>query len=322
MQTVPHVAHARADARIAELREACCAQATPPALPPLLGVPVAIKDAFATQNMPTCWGTPIRAGQMLPYDAASVRSLRCAGAVILGKSALTEYCSGGAPATRNPRALAMQQTHQEQQTPLPGQALDVTPGGSSSGSAAAVAAGFAPVATGTQTLGSTIRPAAFCGIYGFKPAFGNVGTGGVVPVATALDHVGFFARSVPDLRMVLHAHAQPHSGAGARAVAAAAKAASRAQRCAHPAGLRAGRAPRFVVPVSAQWAHAEQHALDRLWEVAEALCEAGATVRKTHLPACFNDYHVHAQVRSAVRASADQSTCCFAAERSRHALPM
>ena len=286
----PVTAGRHADARIAQLRQQRAATGQPVELPPLLGVPVAIKDAFATRDMPTSWGTPIRAGQMLPEDAASVRSLRRAGAVILGKTALTEYCSGNAPATRNPRALAA--AAESGSAGARSKALGVTPGGSSSGSAAAVAAGYTPVATGTQTLGSTIRPAAFCGVYGFKPALGAVSTDGMMPIATDLDHIGFLARSLSDLRMLLHAHtqqpgitAQDTSGGGGD--------------CKEVEGrtVQLKKAPSFVVPVSAHWDQAEPSAIERLWEVTDVLEHAGARVKELQLPQALDSYPTPAQAR-------------------------
>ncbi|MBD3885656.1 amidase [Phormidium tenue FACHB-886] len=147
----------------------------------LHGIPVGIKDIFATSDMPTQWGVSIYAGQYFNYDAAVVERLRAAGAVILGKTVTTEYASGIPSRTRNPRNL------------------DHTPGASSSGSAAAVADGMVPIAIGSQTMGSVIRPASFCGVYGYKPSFGLVSRFGALCVSRELDHVGVFAHSVSDL---------------------------------------------------------------------------------------------------------------------------
>ncbi len=150
-------------------------------LGPLHGIPIAIKDIFATTDMPTSWGTPIHANQHLPYDAAVVERLRAAGAVIMGKTVSTEYALARAGKTQNPH----DPNH--------------TPGGSSSGSAAAVAAGMVPLAIGTQTSGSVLRPAAYCGVVGFKPSFGSISRHGVMPVSRDLDHVGLFAHTVTDI---------------------------------------------------------------------------------------------------------------------------
>ena len=126
------------------------------AVGPLHGVPVGIKDIIDTGDMPTEDGTVLHAGRTPAHDAAVVAMLRAAGAVIMGKTVTTELATYAPGKTRNP--------HNPEHTP----------GGSSSGSAAAVAAGMVPLAVGTQTNGSVIRPAAFCGVYGFKPTFGLI----------------------------------------------------------------------------------------------------------------------------------------------------
>jgi Asp-tRNA(Asn)/Glu-tRNA(Gln) amidotransferase A subunit family amidase len=151
---------------------------------PLHGVPVGVKDIFDTADMPTENGTVLHEGRMPRDDAAVVSMLRAAGAVILGKTVTTE-CAYFAPGkTRNP------------QNP------EHTPGGSSSGSAAAVAAGMVPLALGSQTNGSVIRPASFCGVYGFKPTHGLIPRTGVLQLSRTLDHVGFFSRNVEDLALL------------------------------------------------------------------------------------------------------------------------
>lgn len=152
---------------------------------PLHGVPVAVKDIIDSGDMPTENGSVLHAGRTPARDAAVVALLRAAGAVIMGKTVTTEFACGASGPTRNPHH--------------PGH----TPGGSSSGSAAAVATGMAPLALGSQTGGSTIRPAAYCGIYGFKPTRGLVPRGGMSPISRTLDHVGLFARSIPDVALLL-----------------------------------------------------------------------------------------------------------------------
>lgn len=154
------------------------------ALGRLAGIPVGIKDIFVTQDMPTGWGTPIHAGRYLNKDAAVVERLRLAGAILMGKTVTTEYATARAGKTRNPHNLKH------------------TPGGSSSGSAAAVAARMVPVAIGSQTLGSILRPAAYCGVIGFKPSFGLISRYGAMPASRELDHVGLFARSIADLELL------------------------------------------------------------------------------------------------------------------------
>jgi len=153
-------------------------------LGPLHGVPVGIKDIIDTRDMPTEDGTVLHAGRQPWHDAKVVELLRCAGAIILGKTVTTELATYAPGKTRNPHNPAH------------------TPGGSSSGSAAAVAAGMVPLALGTQTNGSVIRPAAFCGVFGFKPTRGTVSGQGILRQSPQLDQVGVFARSVDDLALL------------------------------------------------------------------------------------------------------------------------
>jgi Asp-tRNA(Asn)/Glu-tRNA(Gln) amidotransferase A subunit family amidase len=154
-------------------------------LGPLHGVPVGIKDIIDTADYPTECGTPLFAGRRPRTDATVVARLRAAGAVILGKTVTTEFAYFHPNKTRNPHDPAR------------------TPGGSSSGSAAAVAAGMVPLALGSQTNGSIIRPASFCGAFAMKPSHGLVPRTGVLELSRALDHVGPFARSVEDMALVL-----------------------------------------------------------------------------------------------------------------------
>jgi Asp-tRNA(Asn)/Glu-tRNA(Gln) amidotransferase A subunit family amidase len=151
---------------------------------PLHGVPVGIKDIIDTADMPTEHGSPAFKGRLPLKDATCITALRRAGAVIMGKTVTTELATMTPSVTRNPRNL------------------EHTPGGSSSGSAAAVAAEMVPVALGTQTGGSVIRPAAFCGVYGFKPTFGVIPRPGVLTQAHSLDTIGVLARSVEDLALL------------------------------------------------------------------------------------------------------------------------
>jgi Asp-tRNA(Asn)/Glu-tRNA(Gln) amidotransferase A subunit family amidase len=151
---------------------------------PLHGVPVGIKDIIDTADMPTEDGTVLHAGRLPVADAALVHALRAAGAVIMGKTVTTELATYAPGKTRNPHNPAH------------------TPGGSSSGSAAAVAAGMVPIAVGSQTNGSVIRPAAFCGVYGFKPTHGLIPRSGVLKQSRALDQIGVFARTLDDIALV------------------------------------------------------------------------------------------------------------------------
>ncbi len=172
-------AHALAQARASdELRRS--GQATGA----LCGVPVGVKDIIDTSDMPTENGTVLHQGRTPRADAAVVARLRAAGAVILGKTVTTECAYFHPGKTRNPHN--------------PGH----TPGGSSSGSAAAVAAGMVPLALGSQTNGSVIRPAAFCGAYGFKPSHGLVPRSGILRLSRTLDHVGLFARTLGDIALL------------------------------------------------------------------------------------------------------------------------
>ncbi|MBV8791983.1 MAG: amidase, partial [Pseudolabrys sp.] len=154
-------------------------------LGPLHGVPVAVKDIFDTADYPTEYGSPIFAGRRPASDCTVVAKLRAAGAIIVGKTVTTEFAYFHPGKTRNPRDL------------------NRTPGGSSSGSAAAVAAGLVPLAIGSQTNGSVIRPASFCGVFAIKPSHGLVSRAGVLTLSHALDHVGAFSRSVDDLALAM-----------------------------------------------------------------------------------------------------------------------
>jgi Asp-tRNA(Asn)/Glu-tRNA(Gln) amidotransferase A subunit family amidase len=153
----------------------------------LHGLPIGVKDIIDTADMPTENGTSIDAGRRPSKDAEVVRRLRQAGAIIMGKTVTTELAFFAPGKTRNPHDPAH------------------TPGGSSSGSAAAVAAGFVPLAIGSQTFGSVIRPASFCGVVGFKPSFGLISRAGVRLLAAPLDTVGVFARTVTDAALLADA---------------------------------------------------------------------------------------------------------------------
>jgi Asp-tRNA(Asn)/Glu-tRNA(Gln) amidotransferase A subunit family amidase len=170
--------HAMAQAKAADERRR---EGTP--VGPLHGVPVGIKDIFDTHDMPTEDGTVLHAGRTPADDATAVARLRAAGAVIMGKTVTTELATYSPGKTRNPHNPAH------------------TPGGSSSGSAAAVACGMVPLAIGSQTNGSVLRPAAYCGVYGFKPTHGLISRHGVLKQSRTLDHVGVFARTIDDVAL-------------------------------------------------------------------------------------------------------------------------
>ena len=148
----------------------------------LHGLPIGVKDLMDTADMPTTYGSPIYAGHRPRFDAACVAASRAAGAVLMGKTVTTEFATFQPGPTRNPRAGD----------------IDRTPGGSSSGSAAAVAAGMVRAAFGSQTAGSIIRPAAFCGVVGYKPTHGTLPLAGIKMLSPSLDTVGVLARTVDD----------------------------------------------------------------------------------------------------------------------------
>jgi Asp-tRNA(Asn)/Glu-tRNA(Gln) amidotransferase A subunit family amidase len=174
----PHFSLARARAADAKI-------ASGASVGPLAGVPVGVKDIIDTVDFPTENGTPIHAGRKPAHDAAIVAKLKAAGAIILGKTVTTELAFFGPGKTRNPHNGAH------------------TPGGSSSGSAAAVADRHVPIALGTQTAGSIIRPASYCGVIGFKPTFGAVSRVGVLEQSSPLDTIGGYARSIEDIALLL-----------------------------------------------------------------------------------------------------------------------
>src|SRR5437762_8023655 len=152
---------------------------------PLHGIPVGVKDIFDVFDWPTAAGSRLWRQSVARHDATAVRRLRQAGAVLLGKTVTTQYASFDPPPTRNPWQR------------------ERTPGGSSSGSAAAMACGMCLGALGSQTGGSITRPASYCGVLGCKPTFGRVSTDGVVPLAASMDHVGPIAGCVRDLAILL-----------------------------------------------------------------------------------------------------------------------
>jgi Asp-tRNA(Asn)/Glu-tRNA(Gln) amidotransferase A subunit family amidase len=153
----------------------------------LSGIPFGVKDVFETRGLATEYGSPIYKGRIGTVDAAMVRDLRNRGGILLGKTHTAAFAFRDPPPTHNPRNL------------------NNTPGGSSSGSAAAVAAGMVPLAIGTQTTGSTVRPASYCGVTGFKPTFGLFPTEGILRYAPSLDTVGFFTHTAEDMLLLWQA---------------------------------------------------------------------------------------------------------------------
>ncbi|MBE1160653.1 amidase [Dyella acidiphila] len=214
---------------------------------PLCGIPIGVKDIIDTADMPTCYGSAIYEGFRPAADAACVALARAAGAVVLGKTVTAEFGLSSPGATRNP--------HNEAHTP----------GASSSGSAAAVAAGMVPLALGTQTGGSIIRPASYCGIVGYKPSFGLIDRTGVKPLAHSLDTIGVLTRTVDD--------AQYFAGVLAR------------RELAMPlhGALRIGR-------YGAQhWGNLSAAAQSALQQADEALLLAGAVIGERPLPSWHDE---------------------------------
>ena len=214
---------------------------------PLHGLPVGIKDIFDTADMPTEHGSPIHAGRRPDADAACVWRLREAGAVVLGKTVTTEFATYQPPRTVNP--------------------LDPerTPGGSSSGSAAAVADGMVPLALGSQTAGSTIRPASFCGILGFKPTHGAVDLTGALRLSARLDTIGPIARDAQDVGLLLDALLD-----------------------AEPAAVGREAPPRLALVRTRHWEQADASGRAAVERAAARLEGAGAEVAETALPAPFD----------------------------------
>ena len=219
---------------------------------PLHGIPVGIKDIFDVEGMPTTAGARAWAHTRPTRDAASVQMLRNKGAIVLGKTHTTQFAYRDPAPTRNPWNV------------------EHTPGGSSSGSAAAVAARMVPLALGSQTVGSTLRPAAYCGIVGYKGVHGAIPTEGVVPLAWSLDHVGVFARSVADLGLALEACGIQH-------------------------GIGLKRAARFAIAPELL-ARAEPEVAASVQAAARALAAAGASIDELKVPTSFAEIHAAGQM--------------------------
>jgi len=226
---------------------------------PLHGVPFGAKDIFYSAGLPTEGGSKTMAGFVPDYDATSVARLKAAGAILLGKLHTTEFATSDPAPTRNPWNLAC------------------TPGGSSSGSAAAVAARTVPLALGTQTIGSNVRPAAYCGLVGLKPTFGRISTRGVMPLSYSQDHVGLMARSVEDIALGLSITAghDPDDASSSRAPVAD-----------YPAALTRRRAPRVgLLREFLERATPEVAAITM--QTVTRLARAGADVDEAKLPPTF-----------------------------------
>jgi amidase len=218
----------------------------------LCGTPIAIKDIIATRGIPTGMGSPAFADNVPERSAAIVERLEQAGAIVMGKTVTAELAYFTPGPTRNPWNAAH------------------TPGGSSSGSAAAVAAGFVPAAVGTQTNGSMIRPAAFCGCVGYKPTRGRIPREGALEFSATLDQIGFYSRSVADAALLDSAVTQSDL----------------------PAALKG--APRLLAVRTPMWEKADAQAQSHFTNVLSRLREAGAGIEESELPPGFRDaYEVH-----------------------------
>jgi len=214
---------------------------------PLHGVPVGFKDIIDTADLPTEYGSPIYSGHRPGADAACVNLIRAAGGVVLGKTVTTEFAFRNPDKTRNPHN--------------PGH----TPGGSSSGSAAAVADFMVPLAFGTQTGGSIVRPASFCGVIGYKPTFGQFSYVGVKLLAGSLDTLGGFARQVADLALLRHA-----------------------MLGAADTIMPLDRPPKLGLCLTPWWEAADAATQAAVEMAAKALADAGARVREVTLPETFD----------------------------------
>lgn len=210
----------------------------PASRPPLFGILTGVKDIFCVDGFETRGGSALPPELFAGPEAPAITMLRNAGALILGKTVTTEFAYFHPGPTRNPRNL------------------NHTPGGSSSGSAAAVAAGFCPLAAGTQTTGSVIRPAAFCGIVGFKPTFDRIPTGGLIACAPSLDHVGLFTQDVEGMLLVA------------------------SLLCRDWQACTSNRLPVLGVPEGAYLAQASREALHAFEERVAALEQAGYTIKR------------------------------------------
>jgi len=222
---------------------------------PLHGVPIGLKDTIDTFDMPTEMGSPIYRGHRPKADAACVALLRRAGAIILGKTATCEFAGSAPPATSNPHNAGH------------------TPGGSSSGSAAAVGDRMVAAALGTQTGGSILRPASFCGVFGYKPTYNTINKAGTWPAADSIDTIGWLARSVDDCALLT--------------------AVLRMETPKPPAELNAP--PRIGIWRTDLWDTTQQETKDAVEQAAKGLAKAGADVRDIELPAAFKDVYVIAR---------------------------
>ena len=213
----------------------------------LHGLPIGVKDLFDTVDMPTTYGSTIYQSLQPAADASVVALCREQGAIMMGKTVTTEFATFTPGKTRNPHRL----TH--------------TPGGSSSGSAAAVADCMVPLAFASQTAASVIRPAAFCGIVGYKPSFGLVNRSGVKPLSDSLDTIGFLARSVEDVALFAAAATGDHS----------------------LLQLETSLSPRIALCHTHEWSYADEDTQHAMHHAASVFAKAGHRVRELTLPDSF-----------------------------------
>lgn len=255
-------AHIEPDKALREAREADATRARGGPNRPLAGIPIGVKDLIDTAEYPTEYGSPVFKGHYPAADATVVGELKRAGAIILGKTVTTELAFFGPGKTRNPHNL------------------EHTPGGSSSGSAAAVADWQVPLALGTQTAGSIIRPASFCGTIGFKPTFGYISRTGILPQSPPLDTVGGYARSIEDIALLIDALSayDPRD----RDMSSVPKAALTGAL-----SLKLNRPPRFAFIKSPAWRHADAETQSAFETYANGF-GARAEVVEVPLPAEFD----------------------------------
>lgn len=215
---------------------------------PLMGLPVGVKDVLDTSDMPTEYNSPIWRGWRPRADCAAVAWMRAAGGIVMGKTVTTEFAARHPGPTANPRDLRR------------------TPGGSSSGSAAAVADFFVPLAFGTQTAGSIIRPAAFCGVVGYKPSYGMISRAGMKIMSDTLDTIGVIARSVADCALL---------------------AGSVTGRSLGDLDVKPERLPRIGFCLSPAWESAAPETRALMDHVCETLKRAGSVPENRELPPAF-----------------------------------
>lgn len=228
-------------------RDRALAEAKAAPAGPLAGVTFGVKDVIDTVDMPTSYGSAVYEGHRPLWDAPAVALTRAFGGVVMGKTVTVEFALKSPGKTRNPHNTAH------------------TPGGSSSGSCAAVAAGMVQIAFGTQTAGSILRPSSYCGVVGYKPSFGVLNRAGVKPLSDTLDHLGLVTRDVRDAAFVTAALAErPELAQGT-----------------------APTAPRIGLFRTSRWAQAEPATRDALARAAAAIEAAGGTVRELEVPDSF-----------------------------------